>query len=148
MGVADDLAKYHAVDLHPQQLADYAWLFASQRELSEKILDRWKFTNSPMSRFPSIHQLINLATDIRAEEAKEAKAREPVFGDLKRSAKSLHATKSIEMILAMLEGKTNHKEYLAQMRRMDIEFPGMGWAAEAFKLEQFWEEQFAVIGEA
>ena len=48
------------------------------------------------------------------------------------------------MIIDLYDGKIDRTEYLKQMRQMDVDFPGIGWAASATDLERFWEAQAKV----
>lgn len=132
----DLLVSYHGKSLTSEQLRDYIWFFDNEKVRAEEIIARWKYKNAPTDRFPTVSNLTAIAYDLRNEEWDRTKHNSPTLADWRRSAKSELAKQTVKLVDSLDEGRLNKNQYVAKMRELDTQFPGIGWAEEAYKLEQ------------
>lgn len=138
----EELLHYHGMVFTNQQLNDYLWFFDGNPDYRQAIVRQWKKNNAPLSKFPSIAQLVIIKDEVALAHWNEIKKSQPTFREFaeKTSSRSVHGKEALLGIGGFLEGKMSKDQYIAWMKNMEIKHPGVGWQQQAESLEKRFNE--------
>lgn len=142
-----DLERYHGTKLPESAMKDYVTIL-STCEIDPLVrgVKGWKYQHGPTEKFPAPADLVKLYYEARNQVWERQKRDSPTLASAAeryRGGNKVLARKSFALMFRMLDKQITNLEAVEEMRKLDREFPGIGWDRAAEELKA-WPEKLRI----
>jgi len=131
------LVKFHNADISEIAKDQYYKSFRNVDDTQfSAAVNHWcEITTPQKTKFPAVHDLQKLVQETRDQEWERRKRNEPKFDQVLGRQRTEHGRRALTLMIDFMRRKLNLTQYIAGMRQMDSQFPGVGWKQAADELE-------------